>query len=238
MRSRASVKPSDYPALPFHGIRVVTVLASIVVAIILAVFIYHLHADGYKLPFAFLVPASYFQLLITSLLTLLTTLLTSFFNCACGLSTKLSLFLNIFHLILWLLSLALLSYSMSGTILTKCTTEYWATSTALTVCRTYKALFACTILGAVSYIAAIWLDVVVRRRQTRLGEYNPMGSSAAVGEDPWDVKDSGVEGQYDASVPLVEGGRQRGNRVRFGQGQGQGYQHPAEQTGYDPAAYR
>lgn len=64
-----------------------------------------------------------------------------------------------------------------------------------------------------------------------------MGSSAAVGEDPWDMKDSGVEGRYDGGgVPLVEG-RKGGNRVRFG-GQGQGYQHPAEQTGYDPAAYR
>jgi hypothetical protein len=251
MRSRASVKPSDYPALPFHGIRFVTVLSSIVVAIILAVFIYHLHADGYKLPFAFLVvrpqPTNpnapnkpdtnqplLIQLLITALLTLLTTLLTSLCNCACGLSTKLSLLLNTTHLILWLLSLALLSYSMSGTILTKCTTEYWATTTALTVCRTYKALFAFTIVGTASYIAAIWLDVVVRRRQTRLGEYNPMGSTAAVGEDPWDVKlaerrDSEAEG-----VPLVEGRRAGGNRVRFGQA----YPHPAEQTGYDPAAYR
>jgi hypothetical protein len=132
---------------------------------------------------------------------------------------------------------------MSGTILTKCTTEYWATSTALTVCRTYKALFAFTILGVVSYIAAIWLDVVVRRRQTRLGAYNAMGSSAAVGEDPWDVKlverrDSSTEGRYDGGGVLQGEGRRNGNRVRFGQGQGQGYQHPAEQTGYDPAAYR
>lgn len=55
MRSRASVKPSDYPPLPFHTIRFITFLSSLVVAIILAVFIYHLHADGYKLPFAFLV---------------------------------------------------------------------------------------------------------------------------------------------------------------------------------------
>lgn len=55
MRSRASVKPSDYPSLPFHGIRFMSFLSSIVVAIILAIFIYHLHADGYKLPFAFLV---------------------------------------------------------------------------------------------------------------------------------------------------------------------------------------
>jgi hypothetical protein len=119
---------------------------------------------------------------------------------------------------------------MSGTILTKCTTTYWATSTALSVCRSYKALFAFTVVGTAAYIAAIWLDVVVRRRQTRLGAYGPMSSSAAVGEDPWDVKlaerrDSNAEGVV---------GRKGAARVRFGQG----YQHPAEQTGYDPAAYR
>jgi hypothetical protein len=54
MRSK-SVKPSAYPALPFHAIRFLIFLSSAVVAIILAVFIYHLHADGYKLPFAFLI---------------------------------------------------------------------------------------------------------------------------------------------------------------------------------------
>lgn len=54
MRSK-SVKPSAYPKLPFHGIRFLIFLSSAVVAIILAVFIYHLHADGYKLPFAFLI---------------------------------------------------------------------------------------------------------------------------------------------------------------------------------------
>lgn len=48
-------KPSDYPALPFHGIRIANFISSLVVGIILAVFIYHLHADGYKLPFAFLI---------------------------------------------------------------------------------------------------------------------------------------------------------------------------------------
>lgn len=71
-----------------------------------------------------------------------------------------------------------------------------------------------------------------------------MGSTAAVGEDPWDVKlaerrDSGVEGRYDGVSQPGAGagageGRRGGNRVRFAQG----YQHPAEQTGYDPAAYR
>lgn len=56
MRSKSpSVKPSAYPALPFNIIRAAALLASIVVSIILAVFIYHLHADGYKLPFPFLI---------------------------------------------------------------------------------------------------------------------------------------------------------------------------------------
>jgi hypothetical protein len=54
MRS-PSVKPSAYPPLPFHLIRFFIFLSSIVVGVILAVFIYHLHADGYKLPYSFLV---------------------------------------------------------------------------------------------------------------------------------------------------------------------------------------
>lgn len=138
---------------------------------------------------------------------------------------------------------------MSGTILTQCTTEYWATATGISVCRSYKALFAFTVLGAVSYIAAIWLDVVVRRRQTRLGAYGPMGTSATAGEDPWDVKlverrDSVGEGLghahghgfYDGASSHESAGEAgwRPSRGRVGQG----YQHPAEQTGYDPAAYR
>lgn len=138
---------------------------------------------------------------------------------------------------------------MSGTILTQCTAEYWATATGISVCRSYKALFAFTVLGAVSYIAAIWLDVVVRRRQTRLGAYGPMGSSPAVGEDPWDVKlaerrDSVGEGLghghghgfYDGASSHESAGETawRPSKGRAGQG----YQHPAEQTGYDPAAYR
>lgn len=50
-----SVKPSIYPALTFNIIRAFALLSSIVVGLILAVFIYHLHADNYKLPFAFLI---------------------------------------------------------------------------------------------------------------------------------------------------------------------------------------
>ncbi|KAJ5669636.1 hypothetical protein N7462_010706 [Penicillium macrosclerotiorum] len=249
MRSKAtSVKPSAYPALPFHGIRFVTFLSAAVVGIILAVFIYHLHADGYKLPFAFLI------LLLAAVLSILNNILTAVINCACGLSTKLSIALNILLLILWALSLALLSYNMSGTILTKCTTTYWATSTALSVCRCYKALFAFTVVGVASYIAALWLDFVVRRRHNRLGAYNPMGSTPGLGDDAFDVKladrhdpvagahydnipgtnhvdpyaHAGEAQQYyDAAPPRTRGP----GHVRFDS-------YASEHTAYDPAGHR
>ncbi|BAE57406.1 hypothetical protein F9C07_2999 [Aspergillus flavus] len=177
MRSKPrSVKPSAYPAIPFHSIRAVGFISTLVVGIILAVFIYNLHQGGFKLPWAFLV------LLIAVILSLLNYVLTTITHCCYGLSPRLSLLSNTICLLLWLISLGLLSWSMSHTILTTCNATYWATSTGITVCRIYKALFAFTVLGNISYIAAIALDVIVRRRQTRLGEYDPMASNPALND--------------------------------------------------------
>ncbi|KAB8262775.1 hypothetical protein BDV32DRAFT_18116 [Aspergillus pseudonomiae] len=177
MRSKpTSVKPSAYPAIPFHAIRAVGFISTLVVGIILAVFIYNLHQGGFKLPWAFLV------LLIAVILSLLNYVLTTITHCCYGLSPRLSLLSNTICLLLWLISLGLLSWSMSQTILTTCNATYWATSTGITVCRIYKALFAFTVLANISYIAAIALDVIVRRRQTRLGEYDPMASNAALND--------------------------------------------------------
>ncbi|RMJ23734.1 hypothetical protein PHISP_05386 [Aspergillus sp. HF37] len=176
MRSK-SVKPSLYPPVPFHTIRTLAFLCAIVVAIILAVFIYNLHKEGYKLPWAFLI------LIISAVLSLTNITVTTMTHCCYGLSPRLSLGLNALLLILWSISLGLLSWSMAHTILTSCTTRYWGNATGMGVCRVYKTLFAFTAAGAVLAIAAVWLDVVVRRRQTRLGQYDPMGSSAALGGD-------------------------------------------------------
>ncbi len=52
---RKSVKPSEYPALPFHIIRFTVFVSSLIVAIILAVFAYNLHSADQKFPWAFLV---------------------------------------------------------------------------------------------------------------------------------------------------------------------------------------
>ncbi|CRL23214.1 unnamed protein product [Penicillium camemberti] len=194
MRS-PSVKPSAYPPVPFHLIRFLISLSSLVVGVILAVFTYHLHADGYKLPYSFLV------LFVSSGLSLLNIILTSVIHCSCGLSTKLSISLNILLTILWALSLGLLSWSLSSTITTSCTTTYWGNSTGIAVCRSYKALFTFTVIGVVSYIAAVWLDVIVRRRQTRLGAYDPMGSHPGLDDSgAFDVK---MDDHHSESTPAL-----------------------------------
>jgi hypothetical protein len=204
MRSKPSVKPSAYPALPFHAIRFFSFLSSIVVGAILALFIYHLHADGFKLPYSFLVVSTHIpqkntpngiqnltnhQLLIAAALSLLNILLTTLIHCSCGLSPKLSITANAILLILWAISLGLICWSLSGTITTSCTTTYWGNSTGVSVCRSYKALFTFTIIGLVAHIAALWLDIIVRRRQNRFGTYGAMGSQPGLDDaGAFDVK--------------------------------------------------
>ncbi|KAI9926842.1 hypothetical protein ASPWEDRAFT_715572 [Aspergillus wentii DTO 134E9] len=303
MRSKSiNVKPSLYPALPFHIIRAVSFIATLIVGIILAVFIYHLHTASHKLPWTFLV------LVITAGLSLLNLVFTTIIHCCYGLSPRLSLTFNGICLFLWLLSLGLLSWSMYQTILTTCTATYWATSTGITVCKIYKVLFSFTAIAVASHIAACVLDIVVRNRQTRLGEYDPMASNPMLGEvklqdrsaplpagpppeylgphlseryhngspehlgphpserfhdddefhdipepahahaagppgtaygghDTFDDYHAGGEAQgYYQPSPVHS--RQGTPRVRFDAVSDYGYNHPPEQTSYDPAAYR
>ncbi|KAI9372882.1 hypothetical protein BJX61DRAFT_533585 [Aspergillus egyptiacus] len=208
-----SVKPSEYPSLPFKLIRFVTFVSSLIVAIILSVFAYNLHNTNHRLPWAFLV------LIISALLSLLNLTFTTTLHCCCGLSPRLSLVTNSIVFILWFVSLVLLAWSVSHTIMTTCNATYWATSTGIAVCRIYKTLFAFTIAGLASHIAAIALDIIAYRRQTRLGEYDPM---AAEGHNLAEyksqhVRDSSViSGTFphpeDDRSPLVAG--QYGGHVR------------------------
>ncbi|KAJ5093906.1 hypothetical protein N7456_009767 [Penicillium angulare] len=214
-------KPSDYPALPFHLIRILAFLSSLIVAIVLAVFIYHLHADGYKLPFAFLI------LLIAALISLINVILTAFMNCSCGLSTMLAMVLDTLCLVVWAVGLGLIGYNTAHTILTSCTTKYWGNSTGENVCRMYKAVFAFTVLAVAAFIASIALDGIVRRRQNRFGVYGLTGP----GEDPMDYKMSNIRSgsgslpampyEHDVPAPAVAAG-----------GVGSHEQHPYSDTSY------
>lgn len=110
-------------------------------------------------------------------LSLINFVLTTLIHYCCGLSPRLNLTTNTILLILWLASLGVLCWSMSQTILTTCTETYWGNSTGISICRIYKTFFSFTAIATVTFIAAITLDVIVRKRQTRLGVYDPMMSS-------------------------------------------------------------
>ncbi|KAJ5612499.1 hypothetical protein N7510_005693 [Penicillium lagena] len=173
--------PSIYSPLSFHIIRTIAFVSSAVAGTILSVFIYHLHKDGYMLPYTFLV------LLVSAILSLLTILLTSLIQCTCGLSTQLSTTLNTLLLLLWLTSVALMSWSMSGTILTQCNTSDWGNGTGIAVCRSYKALYAFTVTSMMACIASLWIDIRAQgiQRRYRRGQYGVvMGSEFRLGEDP------------------------------------------------------
>ncbi|KAL4978632.1 hypothetical protein BDW66DRAFT_9735 [Aspergillus desertorum] len=220
---RKSVKPSEYPALPFHLIRFVLFVSSLLIAIILGVFAYKLHQADQKFPWAFLV------LIIAAFLSLLSLVFTTILHCCYGLSPRLSLITNSTVFVVWAVAFVLLAWSVSHTILTTCNATYWATSTGIAVCRMFKALFAFAIIGAAALIASIVLDVIAYRRQTRLGEYDPMApgveghilaeykpgahnrdSSALSGSFPHPTMGAGPGLVEDDRAPLVSGRRYDG----------------------------
>ncbi|KAL4764140.1 uncharacterized protein BDW70DRAFT_116794 [Aspergillus foveolatus] len=220
---RKSVKPSEYPALPFHLIRFILFLSSLLVAIILAVFAYKLHQADQKFPWAFLV------LIIAAFLSLLNLIFTTILHCCYGLSPRLSLITNSIVFVIWAVAFVLLAWAVSHTILTTCNATYWATTTGIAVCRMFKALFSFTIIGAAALIASIVLDVIAYRRQTRLGEYDPMAlgmeghslaeykpgahnrdSSALSGSFPHPAIGASPGIVEDDRAPLVSGGRYDG----------------------------
>ncbi|KAL4932800.1 uncharacterized protein BDV17DRAFT_175838 [Aspergillus undulatus] len=212
---RKSVKPSEYPALPFHLIRFILLISSLLVAIVLAVFAYNLHSADQKFPWAFLV------LIIAAFLSLLNLILTTTLHCCYGLSPRFSLITNSTVFVIWAVALILLAWSVSHTILTSCNATYWATSTGIRVCHTFKALFAFTIIGAAALIASIALDIIAYRRSTRLGEYDPMGveghSLAEYKTTGHDRNSSVMSASFphpnEDHSPLVAGGRYEGAGV-------------------------
>ncbi|CAL5868744.1 uncharacterized protein PFLUO_LOCUS2971 [Penicillium psychrofluorescens] len=95
--------------------------------------------------------------------------------------------LNILLLLLWLVSVALMSWSMSGTLLTQCNTSDWGNDTGIAVCRSYKALFAFIVTSLVACIASLWIDIRARgiQRGYRRGQYGVVvGSEPGLGGDP------------------------------------------------------
>ncbi|KAL9110482.1 MAG: hypothetical protein Q9227_005026 [Pyrenula ochraceoflavens] len=249
LRPRTRTRPSHYQPLPFHAIRLASLICSIIVGSIVCFFAYHLAHDGYKLPWTF------FFLLAVSISTLVYLTATAFIHVFYGLSPRLNLGLNALILVLWTISLGLSSWNMSGTLGDKCDSKHWETGAGVMVCRLFKALFAFTVMGFVCGAAAVFLDFKVYRRNISRGMYGNMlgGGSAKLLQARGDVKmieafdkepSGSVYEQFEparsyehvpapaelyANAPYRSSSNMRAEEF--------GYSVPTEQTTYDAGSY-
>ncbi|KAL0256721.1 hypothetical protein SLS55_009118 [Diplodia seriata] len=225
--ARSKVQPTHYPRIPFHFLRSAQLLAATIVTCVLVFFVDQLHHDGYSIPWTFLL------LLTVSALTVLFLSLTLVQHCCCGLNPRLNQVLNSGLLVLWTLGFALLSWWSSGTVGHVCNKTYWNDDDGIMICRIYKALFAFSLLGLVSTLAALLLDVYVFKRSTRRGKYNQMlnldvkrGASAPQ-QSPWSIN---------VEEPYAEQGHVEEQPVRK-TAKHKGYEVPDEQYAYEDTGY-
>lgn len=146
---------------------------------------------------------------------------------------------------MWTTGLGLLGWNVVGTLSHSCSSANWGSSAGMMICRTYKALFAFALLGALSTLALVVLDIGARKRQKRTGQYDQMKdgsidekpsenafSSGALGRDhdtqlePWQSA-----GQAPIDYDLPGASRERIRSQHFG------YVSPSEQIHYDAGSY-
>ncbi|KAF2726184.1 hypothetical protein K431DRAFT_280211 [Polychaeton citri CBS 116435] len=161
----AKVAPSHYPRVAFHGLRFLQLISSLVVGAIMAFFTYHLTHDHWSTPWTFMF------LFAASLLSIAVLAFTIILHCFTGLNPRLNIALNSGLALLWLISWSMLTWYMSGTLRNACDFDHWEVNEGVMVCRIYKALFTFAFIGLLSTLAALGLDIYVRRQQTARGVY-------------------------------------------------------------------
>lgn len=157
-RSTLKNQPTAYPKGPFYIVRFCQLLAAVVVAAEMFYFIWQLKNGGYRVPWMF------FFLHGAALVTIITTVITSILHWRHKLSALFNGAVNGVSIVLWVVGFCLLVDAMRETILDACTPAFWGDSTGIMVCRLYKLLFAASLFGLLSTIAAFILDVVVHVR--------------------------------------------------------------------------
>jgi len=216
-RRGAKVAPSTYPKIPFHGLRALQLLSSLVVGSIMYYFIYHLSRDHWNIPWTFIFFTSASMITIVSLCT------TIVLHCCFGLNPRFNLMLNGALFLLWGAGFGMLSWWASITLFHRCAVENWHDEVGVMVCRIYKALYAFGLLGFVSTLSAFVLDIIVFKRATRLGKYNMMRDGDI---KPGVVPYNDVNGSHGMDLPAFNARAQQTSHDA-------GYAIPEQQFGYD-----
>jgi len=196
---KTKMKPSNYTARSFHGVRTVSAISSIIVTGILVFFCIELKNESYKIPWTFLIVRlclhnmarkmmlTYSQVLAASVITLVSLIFTTCIHLCTRLSPIFNLIINIPLLILWIVGLTLLGWNIYGTLAHSCTIGNWGNDDGVTVCQEFKAMFAFVVFGTLAQIAMLVVDVRARIAQTRSGRYAKMrDSTSQVKLEPYD----------------------------------------------------
>jgi len=178
-------------------------------------FIYHLSHDRWNIPWTFIFFTS------ASLVTIVSLCTTIFLHWFFGLNPRFNLLLNGALFLLWGAGFGMLSWWASITLFHRCQIENWHDEVGVMVCRIYKALYAFGLIGFVSTLSALILDIIVFKRATRLGKYNVMSDG--------DNK-PGVLPYNDAGSHVDLPGYKA---HASGRDDNAGYSVPEEQFGYD-----
>ncbi|KAI9687405.1 MAG: hypothetical protein M1820_010459 [Bogoriella megaspora] len=152
--------------IPFHLIRTAQLVSSAVVFSVMCYFIWWLIHDHWSTPWTFIL------LLTVSLFTILSLSATIVLYCCVGLNSRVNLYVNGFLAILWAVGFSLLAWWMRKTLTHVCNTANWHDETGIMVCRVYKSLFTFSLLGFLSTLCALSLDIFVQSHTTRYGNYH------------------------------------------------------------------
>jgi hypothetical protein len=168
-----------------------------------------------------------------ALLTLVSLTTTIILHCFYGLNPTLNTVLNASLALLWAVGFSLLSWWSSGTLAHVCNTDNWEDDMGVLVCRTYKALFSFSLIGLLSTLLALVLDVHVQRQAAARGRFQQI---ALVTGDAKQGQASGHEGvDEDEDEDESNPNPSATNRLRGG---GAGYALPEEQHAYGDIGYQ
>jgi hypothetical protein len=104
----------------------------------------------------------------------LTLLLTTLLHTCSFLSPLFNLILNVPLALVWVVGFALLTWNTLGLLTHSCTKVNWESGDGMMICRCYKANYSFVIMGMLSHIAMVIVDIRARRNQTALGRYAQM----------------------------------------------------------------
>jgi hypothetical protein len=162
-----------------------------------------------------------------ALLTLVSLTTTIVLHCFYGLNPTLNTVLNSSLAILWAVGFSLLSWWSSGTLAHVCNTDNWEDDMGVLVCRMYKALFSFSLMGLLSTLLALVLDVHVQRQAAARGRFQQI---ALVAGDAKQGQARGHEGgDEDEDEDESNPNPSATSRPRGG---GAGYALPEEQHAY------